>query len=119
MLQLNDAVLNDLQNGSRYFELNSQSISVYIKGENSGQCVLSTSTKSYNIEKIDTSNTVLLCDKVDDTSIVIKGIAGSYLEVNSRILCDSQLVNNPVDIRNILSHIPDFSNANVQFRRFF
>ena len=61
--------------------------SVYIKGANSGQCILSTSTKSYNIEKIDTSNTVLLCDKVDENSIVIKGISGSYLEVGMEFLC--------------------------------
>ena len=55
--------------------------SVFIKGESTGQCILATSTKSFAIEKIDTSNTVLLCDQVDEDSIVVKGVCGSCLEV--------------------------------------
>ncbi len=56
-------------------------IRLYIKGEEAGSCVLTTSEEAFKLEKIETSNTVLLCVKEDSGSLVAKGVCGSYFEV--------------------------------------
>ena len=52
------------------------------KGEDTGQCILSTTTKSFALEKIETSNTLLLCREDGNDSYSIKGTVGMYLEVS-------------------------------------
>lgn len=52
------------------------------KGEDTGQCILSTTTKSFALEKIETSNTLLLCREDENDSYSIKGTVGMYLEVS-------------------------------------
>lgn len=56
-------------------------IRLYIKGEEAGSCVLTTSEEAFKLEKIETSNTVLLCVKEDSGRLVAKGVCGSYFEV--------------------------------------
>ena len=56
-------------------------IRLYIKGEEAGSCVLTTSEEAFKLEKIETSNTVLLCVKEDSGILVAKGVCGSYFEV--------------------------------------
>lgn len=52
------------------------------KGEDTGQCILSTTTKSFALEKIETSNTLLLCREDGNDNYSIKGTVGMYLEVS-------------------------------------
>lgn len=59
---------------------------VVFKGEDTGQCILSTPTKSFALEKIETSNTVLLCKEEEKDHFSIKGTVSSYLEVSSSVL---------------------------------
>ena len=54
------------------------------KGEDTGQCILSTATKSFALEKIETSNTLLLCKEEEDDRYSIKGTVGMYLEVSAK-----------------------------------
>ena len=86
LLVLNDEIEREIKEGQK----------LLFKGEDTGQCILSTTTKSFALEKIETSNTLLLCREDENDSYSIKGTVGMYLE----------LMNNPVDINKILSHIP-------------
>lgn len=58
---------------------------LYIKGKEAGSCVLTTSEEAFKLEKVETSNTVLLCVKEDSRKIVAKGVCGSYFEVGSTL----------------------------------
>lgn len=63
------------------FSLWCDCIRIYIKGEEGNQCVLATDSKSYAIEKINTSNTVLLCKKMGENEYSVKGTTATILEV--------------------------------------
>ena len=54
---------------------------LYIKGEDGQQCIIATDSKSFALEKIDTSNTVLFCEKVEDDKYIVKGTSATIVEV--------------------------------------
>ena len=64
------------------FNRENESFSVTIKGGGNEQCVLTTPHKSYCLEKIDTSNTVLLCKRSNQESYTVFGSCGTILEVS-------------------------------------
>ena len=82
ILVLNDLVKNEITEGKLYgFMLYFVIYRVSFKGEDTGQCILSTPTKSFALEKIETSNTVLLCREEEKNHFSIQGTVSSYLEV--------------------------------------
>ena len=83
IMELEPDVANSIQQGETQGknELN-ESFSVTIKGGGNEQCVLTTPHKSYCLEKIDTSNTVLLCKRSNQESYTVFGSCGTVLEVS-------------------------------------
>lgn len=82
ILVLDELVKNDIKEGKLYvFVFWLMIYRVVFKGEDAGQCILSTPTKSFALEKIETSNTILLCKEEEENKFSIQGTVSSYLEV--------------------------------------
>lgn len=82
IMQLEPDVVDSMQQGeSQGKDYRIKFYRVIIKGEGTEQCVLATQSKSYCIEKIDTSNTVLLCQQLNREEYKVFGGCGSILEV--------------------------------------